>query len=128
VETVFKKKFDYDDHESYVEELRSQSQILVLLYDMDELTGIALIGRKRMKQLSFLQLNHLCANKEHEGSGSRLIAELRHFGSRFRYTSILVNSMPSSFEFYSKMKFMKCNFKEYLGGTYCYFKRSKETI
>jgi hypothetical protein len=49
VETVFKKKFDYEDHESYVEELQSQSQILVLLYDMDELTGIALIGRKRMK-------------------------------------------------------------------------------
>jgi hypothetical protein len=50
--------------------------MLVLLYDADELTGFAMIGRKRMKELSFIQLNYLGASLERHGAGSRLVAEL----------------------------------------------------
>jgi hypothetical protein len=55
-----------------------------------------------MKDLSFIQLNHLAASKENDGAGSRLIAEIKHYGNRYRFTSILVNSVDTTVRFYKK--------------------------
>jgi hypothetical protein len=91
---------------------------MVLLYDDDVLTCMALMGRRRMKSNDFLQLNYMSAKSETKGAGSRLMAEIKHYANRFRYSSIIVSSVETAVEFYKAMKFVKCNFMNLLGDTY----------
>jgi hypothetical protein len=82
VETLFQKHFHFDSVEDSIRELRRLSQTMILLYDKDVLTSMALIGRRRMKSKDLLQINHFCVKKEKEGSGSRLMAEIKHYANR----------------------------------------------
>jgi hypothetical protein len=70
----------------------------------------------------------MVARYEKGGSGSRLIAEIKHYGNRLRYTSILVDSLTHVVPFYFLQKFRKCDFQKYLGNTYCYFIKYTDTV
>jgi hypothetical protein len=101
---------------------------LVLLYDDDVLTNMALIQRRRMKNKHFLQLNYMCARKEKNHSGSRMIAEIKHYAGRQRYSSIIVSSILKSVEFYENMRFRKCDFSKLLGDTFKYIVKDPQNV
>jgi hypothetical protein len=96
---------------------------MVLLYDDNVLSCMALMGRRRMKSNDFLQINYMTANKEHRNAGSRLMAEIKHYANRFRYSNIIVSSVDTAVGFYKAMKFVKCDFKKLLGDTYKFIVR-----
>jgi hypothetical protein len=65
----------------------------------------------------------MCAKTEQGGSGSRMMAEVKHYANRYRYSAVIVSSVLKSVKFYEAMKFRKCDFQKLLGDTYKYIVR-----
>jgi CRISPR/Cas system-associated endonuclease/helicase Cas3 len=96
---------------------------MILLYDDDVLTNMVLMVRRRMQKKAFLQINYMCSKKEGGGSGTRMMAEIKHYANRMRVNAIIVNSVPKAIKFYESMRFTKCDFHKLLGNTFKYIVR-----
>jgi hypothetical protein len=89
---------------------------------------MSLIGSKKMTDKSILQLNWMVAKVENGGSGSRMLAEVRHYANRNRFTNIIASAVPTAVGYYKKSKFVPCDFSKLFGDTYKYIAHHPDNI